>query len=133
MVNMVEAPLSKRTLDYRPDIDGLRAVAVLSVIAFHVGILHISGGFIGVDVFFVISGYLITSVILADLAAGTFSFFNFYERRIRRILPAFLAMLIMSSVLAWRFLTPAELEAYGCSQYAALFSVSNLFFHDRAG
>ena len=116
----------------RSDITGLRAVAVLLVLLFHLG-TPFRGGFIGVDVFFVISGYLITSVILADLAAETFSFFNFYERRIRRILPAFLAMLVMSTALAWRFLTPAELEAYARSQYAALFSVSNLFFHRQAG
>ena len=116
----------------RPDITGLRGLAVFLVLLFHLG-TRLRGGFVGVDVFFVISGYLITSVILADLAAGTFSFLSFYERRIRRILPAFLAMLILSTVLAWRFLTPAELEVYGRSQLAALFSVSNIFFRNQAG
>lgn len=116
----------------RPDITGLRGLAVFLVLLFHLG-TRFRGGFVGVDVFFVISGYLITSVILADLAAGTFSFLSFYERRIRRILPAFLAMLILSTALAWRFLTPAELEAYARSQFAALFSVSNIFFRDQAG
>ena len=116
----------------RPDITGLRGLAIFLVLLFHLG-TRFRGGFVGVDVFFVISGYLITSVILADLAAGTFSFLSFYERRIRRILPAFLAMLILSTALAWRFLTPAELEAYARSQFAALFSVSNIFFRDQAG
>jgi peptidoglycan/LPS O-acetylase OafA/YrhL len=119
-------------LQDRPDITGLRAVAVFLVLLYHLG-TPFSGGFVGVDVFFVISGYLITSVILADLTAGSFSFLKFYERRIRRILPALLAMLIVSTVLAWRYLTPAELEAYGRSQCAALFSFSNIFFHNQAG
>ena len=116
----------------RPDITGLRGLAVFLVLLFHLG-TPVRGGFVGVDVFFVISGYLITSVILADLGAGTFSFLSFYKRRIRRILPAFFAMLILSTALAWRFLTPAELEAYGRSQLAALFSVSNVFFRSQAG
>ena len=74
---MDEAPLSRRTLDYRPDIDGLRAIAVLSVVAFHTGILHMSGGFIGVDVFFVISGYLISSIVFAEIAQSRFSIVAF--------------------------------------------------------
>lgn len=116
----------------RSDITGLRAVAVFLVLLFHLG-TSVRGGYIGVDVFFVISGYLITSVILADLGDGTFSLFSFYERRVRRILPALLTMLIVCSALAWRLLPPAELEAYGRSQFAALFSFSNIFFHNQAG
>lgn len=76
------------SLKYRPDIDGLRAIAVLSVIGFHAFPNHIKGGFIGVDVFFVISGYLISKIILERLNLGTFSFSNFYSSRIRRIFPA---------------------------------------------
>jgi peptidoglycan/LPS O-acetylase OafA/YrhL len=75
-------------MNYRKEIDGLRAIAVLPVIFFHAGFDAVSGGYVGVDVFFVISGYLITSQIIADLDAGTFSLAHFYERRVRRIVPA---------------------------------------------
>ncbi len=75
-------------MNYRPEIDGLRAIAVLPVIFFHAGISLFSGGFVGVDVFFVISGYLITTIILNDLERGKFRIVKFYERRARRILPA---------------------------------------------
>ena len=78
---------------YRRDIDGLRAIAVLPVILFHAGFTIFPGGFVGVDVFFVISGYLITRLILADLDGGHFSLMHFYERRARRILPALFVML----------------------------------------
>src|SRR5512132_456336 len=81
-------------IPYRPDIDGLRAVAVLSVIAFHAFPKAIAGGFIGVDVFFVISGYLISSLILSGLKNGSFSFLDFYARRARRIFPALTVVLI---------------------------------------
>lgn len=77
-------------LNYRPEIDGLRAVAVLPVILFHAGFSLFSGGYVGVDVFFVISGYLITSLLLSEFEQGTFSIYRFYERRARRILPALL-------------------------------------------
>ena len=86
-------------MDYRREIDGLRALALLPVILFHAGFETFSGGFVGVDVFFVISGYLITSVILAELEQGKFSIINFYERRARRLLPAlFLVMLVCKSL-----------------------------------
>jgi peptidoglycan/LPS O-acetylase OafA/YrhL len=75
-------------IKYRPEIDGLRALAVLPVILFHAGFNTFSGGFVGVDVFFVISGYFITSIILVEKQSGTFSLVNFYERGSRRILPA---------------------------------------------
>ena len=83
----------RTSLPYRSDIDGLRAVAVLSVIVFHAGFLWAQGGFIGVDVFFVISGFLITGIVLRELRDGTFSLARFYERRARRILPALLVVL----------------------------------------
>jgi len=113
---------------YRPDIDGLRAVAVLAVIAFHVKFSAFPGGYIGVDVFFVISGYLIGSIILEEVGAGRFSLLAFYERRARRIFPALAALLILLSVPAYLYLLPNELAAYGGSVLAATFSVSNFYF-----
>jgi len=78
---------------YRPDIDGLRAIAVLSVVGFHAFPEWITGGFIGVDIFFVISGYLISTILYENIEKGSFSFYNFYSRRIRRIFPALLLVL----------------------------------------
>jgi peptidoglycan/LPS O-acetylase OafA/YrhL len=129
---MEPSPYPAQKTGYRADIDGLRAVAVLLVLFDH---LHIrcEGGYIGVDVFFVISGYLISSVILGELEAGRFSILGFYERRIRRILPALLAMLLVTTVLAYRDLTPSDLVSYARSLLAALLSVSNMFFWRQAG
>jgi peptidoglycan/LPS O-acetylase OafA/YrhL len=120
------------TLTYRPDLDGLRAVAVLLVFFDHLR-TRFTGGYIGVDVFFVISGYLISSVILSDMTAGRFSIVNFYERRIRRIFPALLVMLLGTTLLAYRCFVPSEIEAFARSLLAALFSVSNLLFWHQAG
>ena len=117
---------------YRPDIDGLRAVAVLLVLADHLG-TRLSGGYIGVDVFFVISGYLISANILSEMATGRFSLVNFYERRVRRIFPALLVMLAVVSVLAYRFFLISEMIAYAHSLLAALFSGSNILFWREAG
>ncbi|HEY2110890.1 MAG TPA: acyltransferase family protein [Dongiaceae bacterium] len=113
---------------YRSDIDGLRAVAVLAVVAFHVKFSAFPGGYIGVDVFFVISGYLIGSIILEEVAAGGFSLLAFYERRVRRIFPALAVLLLLLSVPAYLYLLPNELTAYGGSVLAATFSVSNFYF-----
>ena len=121
------------TLKYRPDIDGLRAIAVVSVLAFHVGIRRLSGGFVGVDIFFVISGYLITSILNEQIGKGVFSIVGFYERRIRRIFPALAVMLIVTSVLAYRNLLPSEIESYRLSLVAALLSVSNIYFWSQSG
>jgi peptidoglycan/LPS O-acetylase OafA/YrhL len=88
---------------YRRDIDGLRAIAVLFVIVFHAFPKIVPGGFSGVDIFFVISGYLITGIILRELATNTFSIANFYMRRVRRIFPALLAILLFTVVLGWLF------------------------------
>ena len=93
-------------LGHRADIDGLRAVAVLPVLLFHGGFPGFSGGFVGVDVFFVISGYLISTIILEDLYAGRFSLLTFYERRIRRIFPALFTMLLLALVLGTLLLLP---------------------------
>ena len=118
---------------YRKDIDGLRAIAVTSVIAFHAQWTLFSGGFVGVDVFFVISGYLIGSMIIDDVSAGRFSLVGFYERRIRRILPALAVMMVATSVLAYLYMLPNELERYADSLLAATFSVSNFYFARNSG
>lgn len=111
------------SLNYRPEIDGLRAVAVLPVILFHSGFRTFSGGFVGVDVFFVISGYLITSILLAELRDERFSLLTFYERRARRILPALFVAMLVSSVAGYFLLMPDEFKSFGQSLAAtAVFS-----------
>ena len=95
---------------YRPEIDGLRALAVLAVILYHSDIKLIPGGFIGVDIFFVISGYLITQIIYSELSVNNFSIINFYERRFRRILPAFLSVTFFTALLGSLILTPGQLK-----------------------
>jgi len=113
---------------YRPDIDGLRSVAVLPVILFHAGFSTFSGGFVGVDVFFVISGYLITGIVLAECVEGRFSFRRFYERRARRILPALFFVIACCLPFAWALMLPYELEEFGRSIVAVMLFVSNVFF-----
>jgi peptidoglycan/LPS O-acetylase OafA/YrhL len=115
-------------LHYRREVDGLRAVAVIPVILFHAGFAAFSGGYVGVDVFFVISGYLITSVILRDLQAGTFSLARFYERRIRRILPALFVMLIVCAPLSAILLMPSYSRLAADSLVAASVFASNLLY-----
>jgi peptidoglycan/LPS O-acetylase OafA/YrhL len=117
---------------YRADIDGLRAVAVLSVLAFHYG-ARIRGGFTGVDVFFVISGFLITQVLAAEIAAGTFSIVGFYDRRMRRILPALLTMLATALLAGDLLLSPGDYITLAKSAAAAAFGVSNFFFEAHTG
>jgi peptidoglycan/LPS O-acetylase OafA/YrhL len=123
----------KTGMKYRADIDGLRAVAVLSVLAFHIGGAYIPGGFVGVDVFFVISGYLISTIMFADIAASRFSVLKFYERRIRRILPALFGMLIVFSIVTWFYLLPTEFVDYAKSLLAATASASNFYFWQHSG
>ncbi len=113
---------------YRSDVDGLRGLAILSVVAFHAGLGHVSGGFIGVDVFFVISGYLISSHIYRDLRADTFTLRRFYERRAKRILPAFLAVVLACYAFGGVLLAPRELERLAIEAASALTSTSNLHF-----
>jgi peptidoglycan/LPS O-acetylase OafA/YrhL len=113
---------------YRPEIDGLRAIAVLSVIFFHINATWLTGGFVGVDVFFVISGYLITNQIQYDIAAGTFTIKNFYLRRIRRILPPLLVMLSASTAAAFAILTPEDIRAYVNSLLVQPLSLQNVIF-----
>lgn len=122
--------LSKKSAShYYSHIDGLRAIAVLSVVLYHLGISQFSGGFVGVDVFFVISGFLITRLIRDELAlTGTFSFSNFYIRRIRRLFPAFALTLILCFIAAPILLSDKLLAQFGESSIYALFSASNFYF-----
>lgn len=114
---------------YRPDIDGLRAVAVLAVVFYHLDLLPLPGGYLGVDIFFVISGYLITSIILRELKNGTFSLANFWARRIRRILPALSVVLATSAIVAyWLSLLPSDFASFGKSLFAQSIFLSNFFF-----
>lgn len=122
------APTGEPAPAYRPEVDGLRALAVVPVVLFHAGLGLFSGGFVGVDVFFVISGYLITGILLADLAAGRYSIARFYERRARRILPALFVMLLACLPLAWALMLPSELAAFGKSLLGTLGFASNVTF-----
>lgn len=119
--------------DHRPEIDGLRAVAVVPVILFHAGFSAFAGGYVGVDVFFVISGYLITSIIIRERLAGRFSLAGFYERRARRILPALFLVMAVCVPLAWWWMLPAELEDFGKSLAAVPLFVSKVLFWRTSG
>ena len=118
---------------YRPDIDGIRAIAVCLVIASHLQDRFVRGGFIGVDVFFVISGFLISSILLREFELGRFSIAGFYERRIRRILPALIAVLVFTSAVAWLQFFPLDLIDYARSLIGATLSVSNIYFLTQSG
>lgn len=118
---------------YRRDIDGLRALAVVPVILFHADEGLMPGGFVGVDVFFVISGFLITSLLLKDMHAGTYSLLQFYERRIRRIFPALFVMVAGTCMAGTAILMPAELEGLGKSVVSTTLFASNILFWREAG
>lgn len=118
---------------YRPEIDGLRAVAVVAVILFHTNLGIATGGYVGVDVFFVISGYLISSIILRELSQKSFTFVGFYERRIRRIFPALFVVLVATTVASWLILPPNQLQTYGQSLVATTAFASNVFFWLKSG
>lgn len=120
-------------MKYQPHIDGLRAIAVLSVILFHAGMPSLSGGFVGVDVFFVISGFLITTIIASDVRSGTFSFRRFYDRRMRRILPALYLVLLVTTAAAWLMLLPVDLSEFGEGLVAVVLFYSNHYFLNEAG
>ncbi len=120
-------------MKYRAEIDGLRALAVLPVILFHAGFELFGGGFVGVDVFFVISGYLITSIIISEMGRDNFSLINFYERRARRILPALFFVMLVSIPFAWFWLTPGDLKDFGQSLIAVATFSSNILFWIESG
>ena len=118
---------------YRPEIDGLRAISVLSVFLFHLGSKAASGGFVGVDVFFVISGYLITTLIHAEREAGRFSLTSFYTRRVKRIAPALLAAICLTIAVGYLILTPGDYELLARSGLFALGGASNFYFLANTG
>lgn len=123
-------------IKYRPEIDGLRTIAVLAVLIYHAHFLVgdevlLKGGFFGVDVFFVISGFLITSIIMKELqASGKFSFLNFYERRARRILPALFLVILVALPFAWHLLLPSQMIDFGKSILSTLLFGSNFYWYD---
>lgn len=121
------------TPKYRPDIDGLRAIAVLSVIFYHSGFGWFSGGYVGVDVFFVISGFLITTIIVREIAAQNFSIAGFYERRVRRILPAIMAVVIFCLVVGSLLLETGDFENLARSSIANNLFLANMYFYFQAG
>ena len=120
-------------MPYRSEIDGLRALAVVPVILFHAGFKLFGGGYVGVDVFFVISGFLITSIIMSDQRAGHFSIVRFYERRARRILPALFCMMAVCLPAAWLLMLPAEAAAFGKSLVSVSVFLSNVLFWRTSG
>ena len=117
-----------KTTGYRADLDGMRAIAVLLVIFYHAGFDVVPGGFIGVDIFFVLSGYLITGIVAREVANGSFSFPRFYTRRIKRLLPAYFTVLVAVFAVSFAILLPTEFEALSTSALASLVFASNVYF-----
>jgi peptidoglycan/LPS O-acetylase OafA/YrhL len=120
-------------MKYRSEIDGLRALAVVPVILFHAGFKAFSGGFVGVDVFFVISGYLITTILLNELESGRFLIVQFYERRARRILPALFTVMLVCLPFAWFWLLPQDMESFSQSLVSISVFASNILFWRTSG
>lgn len=120
-------------MKYRPEIDGLRALAVVPIILFHAGFELVSGGFVGVDIFFVISGYLITTILIEDIENKRFNIVNFYERRARRILPALFFVMLVCIPFAWMWMLPDPLENFGQSLVAATLSANNVLLYLTSG
>lgn len=127
LINHPNSPLTPNS-NYRPDIDGLRAVAVLAVVLHHLSASLVPGGYVGVDVFFVISGYLITRIISREMEEGTFTFARFYERRARRIFPALFAVLVVTLVAGYFLLLPSDYAATLRGALGTLFFASNIVF-----
>jgi len=119
--------------NYRPDVDGLRAVAVAQVVLFHAGLTTFTGGYVGVDVFFVISGYLISGILWRELGADKFSLAGFYDRRARRILPALCATLVGTALLGWVLCIPAELHRLGKNVVASILAAGNFLALANSG
>ena len=120
-------------MQYRPEIDGLRALAVVPIMFFHAGFTLFSGGFVGVDIFFVISGYLITSLILSEMDRGEFSLVEFYKRRARRILPILFFVMAICIPFALVILIPHDMQEFSQSLFAVSIFSSNFFFWLESG
>ena len=120
-------------MTYRRDIDGLRAMAILPILLYHAGIPGFSGGFVGVDIFFVISGFLITSIIMREVNEGSFSFVNFWARRARRILPAALVVVVCTLIAGWFLFAPVDYIELGRSARTQAFFAANFFFWGESG
>lgn len=120
-------------MEYRREIDGLRAIAVIPVILYHAGLNAFSGGYVGVDIFFVISGYLITSIILTEKSNDSFTIIKFYERRVRRILPALFVVIAACLPFAWFLLLPSDMMEFAESTLAVTTFTSNIFFWRTTG
>ena len=118
----------KYTLNYRPDIDGLRTIAVASVVLFHCGFSSLSGGFIGVDIFFVISGFLITTLLCRDIGGDLFSLTSFYAKRLRRLYPALVATILLTLISGYFVFMPDEMKELGQSAVSVVAYLSNVFF-----
>jgi peptidoglycan/LPS O-acetylase OafA/YrhL len=128
-----DAARARANANYRPDIDGLRAIAVLSVVFYHAGFKVFSGGFVGVDVFFVISGFLITRLMVGELARGRFTFASFYVRRARRIFPAFFFTMVISFAAAFVLMPPEHMRKFAGSLIYAALSLANIYFYRESG
>jgi len=133
MKNMHGITTGNDTLAYRADIDGLRAVAILVVVLFHFSVPGFGGGFVGVDVFFVISGFLITSIVAGKVRDGTFSIAGFLERRIRRLMPTLFMVLLASLVVGLLVMTPSDLRRLAASGFNTLILGANVYFADQGG
>jgi peptidoglycan/LPS O-acetylase OafA/YrhL len=129
----VSAPSLLARSGYRRDIDGLRAIAVLSVILFHFDFPFLTGGYVGVDIFFVISGFLITRLLVDEIDSGNFSLVGFFGRRIRRIMPALFSMLTITSLLSFFTLIPKYYTGFAASAAATALSMSNFYFFKHSG
>ena len=125
---MIGNAINNKNITYRKDIDGLRAISILLVVFYHLRFKFASAGFIGVDIFFIISGYLITSKILKDIKLNCFSFKTFYLGRIKRILPALTVVLLVVSIAVYFLFYPNDIRLYAHSLIATLCFASNLYF-----
>ena len=117
-----------KRVSFRQDINGLRAVSVLAVVFYHAEIRFFEGGWLGVDIFFVISGYLISNIIISELNEGNFSFKNFYIRRVKRILPALFSTLFLTIPFAYFLLPPKAMEEFIDSMFSSIFFIANYHF-----
>ncbi|HCG0623198.1 TPA: acyltransferase, partial [Pseudomonas aeruginosa] len=126
--------LAVSSMKYIPGVDGLRSIAVMSVLLFHAGFSSLAGGFVGVDVFFVISGFLITQLIYKEISTtGTFDYHRFYSRRVRRLFPALFVTVLVSFICANLFFSPEHLSRFSGEVIYSLFSLSNFYFWSESG